>query len=325
MKGRPSGPVFKMKRIAIILTALLVFAALIFTGCSKGSSSNYLPSPHEAYYDSDVSFNGNAGQNVQPEQPKDDVLSNRKIIRNAELSVETLEFEDFLSTVTKRVSELGGYIESNSVDSRNYSKGSLRTANTVVRIPAAKLDEFLNDINGLGNVIRREEGLSDVTSQYVDTEARIASLRTEYDTLLELLSQAESLDAIIQLQDRLTSVRYEIESYESRLRSYDELVDFSKVSMSIMEVERETAVEKESFGQEVSRRFSESLSDVGNGFANFAKWFLGEFPRIIVVLALLALPLIIVLIIIRSVKKRNAKRREKAMAQYTAPANTENK
>ena len=75
------------------------------------------------------------------------------------------------------------------------------------------------------------------------------------------------------LQDRLTDVRYEMESYESRLRSYDSLIDFSTVTLNISEVERETRTEDETFGQEISRRFRESLEDVGDSARSFAIWF----------------------------------------------------
>ncbi len=247
---------------------------------------------------------------VSTSHQQTDILKGRKIIRDAQLEVQSLDFDAFLAGVTQRINELGGYVESNSVTGQSYTSGkSMRSARLVARIPAEKLDEFLTAVDGMGNVISREEGLSDVTDTYVDIEARLASLRTEYDTLLGLLEKAESLEDIITLQDRLTDVRYQLESYEARLRSYDSQIAFSTVSMSIREVERETPVEEESFGEEVRRRFGESLEDVGDGARSFAAWFLGELPQIFVWLMLLVvLPLVIVLICVKSAKRRAAKR-----------------
>ena len=123
------------------------------------------------------------------------------------------------------------------------------------------------------------------------------------------LEQADSLETIITLQDRLTNVRYEIESYEARKCTYDSQIAYSTISMHIIEVERETVVEKEGFSTEVSRRFKESLKDVGEGFRNFATWFIGELPHILVFITFVfGIPAIIVIIIIKSIKKKKIKK-----------------
>ena len=80
----------------------------------------------------------------------------------------------------------------------------------------------------------------------MDTEARISSLQTEYDRLLELLAQAESVDSLISLEARLSDVRYQLESYKSQLRTYDNLVDYSTVSISVSQVLRVTSPEEKS-------------------------------------------------------------------------------
>ena len=107
-------------------------------------------------------------------------------------------------------------------------------------------------------------------------------------------------------------MRYEIESYESILRTNDDQIDLSTVSLSVREVERETPVEEESFGQEVSRRFKESMEDVGEGFRNFGAWLFGNAPEIIVTLLILgAIAFVIVLIVrlsIRGHRRRAAKK-----------------
>ncbi len=53
---------------------------------------------------------------------------------------------------------------------------------------------------------------------------------------MELLAEAESIDSVIAIESRLSDVRYEIESIGSQLRSYDDLVTFDTISISIAEV-----------------------------------------------------------------------------------------
>ena len=314
-----------MKRTPLIIAVLLLSLLLLLSGCSKAES--YSQKPADAYHapGEGLSYNEGKTDSAVPDisKPHADVFAGRKVIRNASLTVETLEFDRFITDITNKTNELGGYIQSNEVSGRryNYSSSSLRYAETVVRIPTERLDEFLAAVDGAGNVVSRTENVDDVTETYTDIEARLSSLRTEYDTLLGLLEKAEGLDEIITLQDRLTNVRYEIESYEGKQRLYDNRIAYSTVSLNISEVERVTPVEEESFGHEVSRRFKESLADVGEFFREFAVWFIGDLPKIAIVLFfIVGLPLIIVFIIIKSIKRANRKRaaRRAALAEKTA-------
>lgn len=301
-----------MKRtLAAVFAVLLVLFAL--TGCSNGSSyrEDY-PSDAEAYYNRDGMNAPLPADSVSSNTPDElDPLGNRKVIRNASLTVETLEFEEFLTAVIAKTNELGGYVESNVVSNYApyYSRAVLRNAKLTLRVPADKLDDLILTVDGAGNITSREEKVSDITDTYIDVEAKLSALRTEYDTLLALLEKADNLDDIIRIQDRLSNVRYEIESYEARMRSYDSLIAFSTVKLEVNEVERETAVVEETFGQEVSRRFKESLEDVGGGFRDFAAWFIGNLPAIVVVLFFFpGVPLIIVFIVLACVKKAKKKR-----------------
>lgn len=316
-----------MKKRLLIIGALLITAMLLLSGCAK--SENYAFEPKGESYAPEGGLNYDDANYEKPSSQDGadktgDIFAGRKVIRNASLTVETLEFDRFIAEITNKTNELGGYIQSNEIHARNfsyYSKSDLRSADTVVRIPADKLDEFLAAVDGAGNVTARSENVDDVTEAYTDIEARLASLRTEYDTLLDLLSKAENLDDIITLQDRLTNVRYEIESYEGKQRLYDNRIEYSTVHLSITEVERETAPVEEGFGQEISRRFRESAEDVWEGFKAFIIWFIGDLPKIALVLFFIAgLPLIIVLIIVKSVKRANRKRAEKRakLAEKTA-------
>lgn len=313
----------KMKRISAILLVFVLAAALVFAGCAKSSEPHEasIPGGHGAAADlnNKESFSGN----VNPDSPEAENLpsaafTGRKVIRNAELNVETLEFDAFVSTVLARTAELGGYVQSNDIRASGFRSGSLRYADMTLRIPAEKLDGFLNEVNGLGNVTWRTENADDVTDAYTDVEARLLSLRTEYDTLISLLEKAESLDDIIKLQDRLTGIRYEIESYEAKQRNYDNLTAMSTVHLNVSEVEEITPVTEESFGTEVSRRFKESFSSVTDSLRAFAVWLIGDSPSILCALLVLGLIALIVILCIRGSKKRRMKKHRSVIDKTAA-------
>lgn len=315
-----------MKKTALILAILLLCSSMVFIGCRAKEESGFAAeNPRPNSWSGLVDNLGSDFENKAPSESGQDpigdgdsananrdVFAGRKVIKNAEITMETLEFESCIKALVDKALALGGYVQTNNVYSRGYRYGDLRAAHTVVRIPADKLDEYLAVIDGSGNILSKFENVDDVTDNYVDIEARLSSLRTEYDTLLELLSKAETLEDVITLQDRLSSVRYEIESFEARKRAYDGLIEYSTVKMEISEVERESAAASESFGDEVSRRFRESLEDVGDGFRSFGAWLFGEFPRILMWLIFaVALPVVIIVIIVKSAKKSRAKRKAK--------------
>lgn len=315
-----------IKRSRVIVLAAILCLCLACLGCSKKAEiAPFAPDNSMAYDPGDFSSsenNGYAPQEGANDEARQDILAGRKVIRNVELTVQTLDFDAFTQGMDSKIASCGGYVQSNVTGRDRYQRGSsLRTASMTVRIPADRLDEFLSTVEGLGNVIMKVENVNDVTESYVDAEARLASLRTEYETLLGLLEKAESLEAVITLQDRLSDVRYEIESYESRIRSYDSQIQYSTVKLEISEVERETAAEEETFGQEVKRRFSESMEDIGYGFTRFGAWLLGEFPVILLLLLLIVgIPALIVVLIVRASKKKKAKRLKAAETDKTVSA-----
>ena len=121
--------------------------------------------------------------------------SNRKLIRDVTLNVETKEYDALIGTLSEEITALGGYIEYMDVHNSSYrSSNTSRNANLTVRIPAAKLDGFLNKMGAETNVTSRTESVRDVTLTYVDMESHKNVLIAERERLLEYLNQAETVE-----------------------------------------------------------------------------------------------------------------------------------
>ena len=296
-------------------------SAMYYNGAAEyeTAADAYYEAPAAAEQKTAYGYSNDAAPALNPSQ----ALANRKIIRNADMSIETLAFDAFLEKLIASVDSFGGYTESSSIGNRGYRNGQqLRNAHYTIRIPADRLDDFLSAVSELGNVTSINTGLRDVTTNYVDSEKHLESLRVEQQALMEILAKATTVEDIITVQDRLTYVRYEIESYEAILRTYDDQIALSTVSLSVNEVEKETPVEKETFGQEVSRRFKESLESVGDFFRDLGAWLFGSAPEIIVVLVFLGVHVLIVILIVKGIKRRVRKNREKAQKAREAQNNT---
>lgn len=324
-----------------ILTLVLGFAmtAVALAGCGSGSGSSYkaeAATANESYavtddvydysYEAEEAYEEpmeNGAEEIKPQQ------SNRKIIKTVSISTETKEFDKFINTVSNKVEALGGYLESTDISGKsiNHSSDYLRRANITARIPQERLSDFVTLVDDNSNITNKSESAEDVTLSYADTEARISSLRVEQNRLNELMKEAEDIDTIIALENRLTVVRYEIESHESRLRSMDNKVDYSTVYLNVSEVREITpVVTKElSFGEKVSQGFVESCKDVSKGVVNFIANLIIASPYILVLLVFAAIFIgimfLFIKLIIGIINKVDRKSREKqAKATKTQPA-----
>lgn len=277
-------------------------------GVSASKDYGYMEGT-EAYVSEDSMTADTAG-GTAPAQVVDNsaYFEERKLIKTVNLQVETQEFDAMLASIEEQVENLGGYIESmNTYNGSRYSdRQSSRNSSLTVRIPKQQLSGFVNAISEAGNVINRSENVEDVTLAYVDMESRRNSLKTEQERLQELLEAADSLEDILTIEERLSTVRYQLESMESQLRTYDNKVDFSTVYMNIQEVKELTPVEEETAWERISNGFMDSLINVRDGLVNFFVWFVVSLPY----LAIWAIVIFAIVMIIRRLVRRS--RRKKA-------------
>ena len=146
----------------------------------------------------------------------------------------------------------------------------------------------------------------------IETESYLASLTTQQDRLLELMEQAESLEDLLAIEDRLATVRAELQYYASLKNSYDNRLSYSTVTLTLWEVKDYTVVQP-TFGEELW----ETIKDSGRDFARFLEnllfFLIGAFPYLVL--------LVIVLIPLRIlIKKRRAKKAAVKAAANEHPA-----
>ncbi len=301
---------WRFKAVVAIVAVLCVFT---WTGC--GSSSNYATSEYEVTEAAPMEeytggFNNGSGIEVTESSSTSATNQERKLIKTVDMTVETQTFDEMLAAVEQQVQELGGYIESmNTYYGSIYSSYTpVRDASMTIRVPKENLSVFLNAVSQVGNVTNRSEEIEDVTLTYVDMESHKEALQTEHDRLLELLENAQSLEDIIVIESRLSEVRYEIESMESQLRTFDNQVEYSTVYLNINEVEVFTPIEEESIIDRIANGFVENLRDIGNGIVELFIWFVINIPYF----ALLAIIVVVVVLIVRICIKKSEKKSEEA-------------
>lgn len=247
--------------------------------------------------------------------------SARKLIKTYNLSIETENFDNLLSSIDDKINELRGYVQelNTSNGSSFYGTNYSRRCNMTVRIPSKNLEDFVAFVGEASNITDKSLSVEDVTLDYVDTNSRKEAYEVEQERLLALLDKAESMEDIITIESRLSEVRYHLETMESQLRTYDNLVDYATVYIYISEVEVYTAPEPETYGEKLLSSFTRGFENVKEGLSNFLVNLVGALPGIVVFVVVV----VIVLLVISGLRKASSKKRikkekersEKLMAQ----------
>ena len=295
-----------MKKLLAILACLLILCS--FAACAAGSKAapgNELY-VNQAAAEDGISYGSIKGDGMSEEVSQvtsADGAIEEKIVKTVNLTVETKEYEQYISAIRSDVAAAGGYVETSSLND-SYSGRNSRYASFVFRIPADKLDEFLQKAGEKGKITFQKEDQLNVTLEYVDIQSRIKAYTTERDTLLELLKKADDLKDVISVQERLSDVNYQIENYTSQLRVLENRVSYSTVSLDLYEVERVTEDET-SLSGEIKNALAENWSNLKQGIRDFIVWFVGGLPIIIPVAVLIAVAIIV---LCKVIKKRRAKK-----------------
>ena len=202
-----------------------------------------------------------------------------------------------------------------------YSSRRYRNANLTIRIPAEAVDDFTEQVSGIANVVSQEKNLDDVTLRYVATESRMTALQTEEARLLELLAQAETMSDLLEIEARLTDVRYELESTTSQLRTFDNQIDYATIHLDISEVQEYTPVEDPTLWERISTGFKGSLKNLWKSLQNLLVTIVVVFPFLLVYGTLAA----VVILLIRTIRKKMPKGTRKKLFNKQKNPSEENK
>lgn len=179
-----------------------------------------------------------ARQNQNAETPNAPVPAEttRKLVRNAQVELEVLAFEEAVQKITTFASEMRGYVATSS--SAKLSNGKLR-GTVVVKVLPETLDAFLTQLRGLGELKNQTLGTDDVTKQYFDTDSRLTNARVMEQRLIEITKTAKVSD-LLEVEKELGRVRATIEQMQGELKYLDTQVAFATVTVTLTEKDMDT-------------------------------------------------------------------------------------
>lgn len=231
----------------------------------------------------------------------------QKLIRTAELTMETTTFQETADALADLTNRLGGYFADSTSGERG---GSSRWANYTIRVPVNNFQTFLDQASKLCHETRHHISQQDISERYYDTAGRLKTQNIKLQRLQALLEKATNMEDIITIQSAISETEQAIDDLSGTLRHYDNQVDYSTIQVSLEEVYRFSNVPEtpKSYGSLLASAFVEGLND-------FAEWLEDITVSLAYSWPWLALIAVIVVIVV----KINRRRREKRQGDTPRP------
>lgn len=175
---------------------------------------------------------------VEPTQPTDGYREDRLIIQTANLRMDIEKYDDVYLQITNWVNAAGGYIENESTSYKtNYTdRENLKYGYLTLRVPATGYESMISQIKSLGNVTYDSANAYDVTKNYRDTASEVENLKVTEKRLREIMADAVEIKDILAIENELTRIRGQINSYERQLKDWEALADMTTITVELNEV-----------------------------------------------------------------------------------------
>lgn len=158
--------------------------------------------------------------------------TDRKIIKNGTLNIVVKDVEDSVKKISNQSTNIGGYVSTTNFN--NSGNKSSISGYVRVRIPVDRVPEFVDFVKSVASEVKSENINSrDVTSEYIDLEARIKNLEVTESKYQEFMEKAVNVSEVLQVQRELTTVRQQIEQLRGQLKYLEGNAEYSDITVNI--------------------------------------------------------------------------------------------
>jgi len=301
-----------MKSLSILLLLAVMFTS---TACSRGESNLRAPDPQQTAQSADkLSGAVDAEPQSRSGQFQDVGLSNadaaqtaaaaadRKIIKNAELTIEVTSPAEAQRSVASIAETHGGFVVTSETKQSEHSDPAKRTLEVklTARVPANQFDATVGAIEKLAtSVVHQNISGNDVTEEFIDLEARIRTQKALELQFLQIMKQAGKITDALEVQRQIAEVRTDIEKLEGRKRFLENRASLSTISVNIR-TPVVIVVSTTGFGRNLREAVSDSV-DVASAIVLF-------FTRFVIVMIPIALLIILPMALLTLFFVRRARR-----------------
>jgi hypothetical protein len=226
----------------------------------------------------------------QTDKEEDSEVITPKIIKNANLRFQTSNVDTTTTAVQQLVKKYKGNIQRDLQEHEDYRLSRSMS----IRVPSANFDAFIADLSkGVDYYDNKEISSEDVTEEYVDVTARIKTKKELENRYFELLKKANKVSEMLEIEQKLSEIREEIEAKQGRLKYLQTKVSMSTIDLYFYKEIAQGTSKRQSYGSKI-------IASLGTGFNSISYFLLAvldNWPLILIFV-------IAIVFIRRKLKKR---------------------
>ena len=220
-----------MKKITYFLILFL------FASCQHQQTSDYKQIADDAIEmeeQSNISLSGN--WNSEPprtaEPSASPQIEDAKIIRSATLNIEVENYKDTRIQLENLLQSNNAFVVNELENDLNHHARNI----IKIRVQPNHFFSLVKNIESLAfDVKYKEVKAKDVGEEFVDLETRLATKRAVVKRYREILKVAQTIDEILEVEERIRVVVEEIESAQGRLKYLTNQVNQSTIDLTMFE------------------------------------------------------------------------------------------
>jgi len=218
----------------------------------------------------------------------------KNIIKRGDLRVYADDIDDALT----EIESIAKKYQAESQNTYDNGKGINRRVNIEYRVKVADFENFFNELKDMDVEIgSASSGITDVTNEVIDLQARLKTYRNTEAQLLEIQKTSTSVKDTMEVYRELNNIRYEIERIESQLKHYTNQTEYSTVTISVSQSNVGAVIEDDKWRplgvlKNALRAFVGVLKGLGSAFI----W-----------IAVFGTPVVVIVLVIRYIVRKRKK------------------
>jgi type III secretory pathway lipoprotein EscJ len=205
-----------------------------------------------------------------------------QIARTGMVSLLVSSVDKAVSAVTTLTQQQSGDVLSLD-DKGRTENGGQSSADMQVRVPEDRFERTMQALGQIGSARSRSINAEDLTTQIVDSTARLRNLRrTELD-IQKIMDRSGSVGQILEAENQLSTVREQIETLDADVKSMQSRVRYSTISVTLLAEASTAPSEPTAAAQLVSawRAARHSVAQFTIGIAAMVVWIAAFVPYLL--------------------------------------------
>ncbi|MGI6484155.1 MAG: DUF4349 domain-containing protein [Candidatus Dojkabacteria bacterium] len=241
-----------------------------------------------------VGSNEMKAESASQEETTNTSQKDKNIIKRGDLKVDA----DDIDATIKEIDTIAKKYQAESQNTYDSGKGISRRVNVEYKVKVVDFENFFNELKNMGvEIVSASSGITDVTNEVIDLQARLKTYRNTEAQLLEIQKTAKNVNDTMAVYRELNNIRYEIERIESQLKHYANQTEYSTVTISVFQSHVGAVIEDDKW---------RPLGTLKNALRAFVTVLKG-LGSVLIWLVVFGTPVVIIVLVIRYIVRKRKK------------------